>query len=147
MDGPFGQLRLSVCYHVEPNSGSPNASTACTYVSVLFLSTCCFRRSFSHFLPCLPHVDVNRLSADCDTSLRDGLSPDYPTLCAQQVNKHIKRLLSPLNEVESQREEDYSFQRVAALRASLQFVWCRHDAVSSPFSVRSQTERCHRTKA
>ena len=112
----------SMCYNMKPTSGSPNACTECTYVSVLFHSPCGFRRGFSHFLPCLPHVDVNRLSADCDTSLRDGLSPDYPTLCAQQVNKHIKRLLSPLNEVESQREEDYSFQRVAALRASLQFV-------------------------
>jgi hypothetical protein len=109
-------------YHTRPASASRNACTVCTYVSVLFLSPCGFRSGFSRFLPCLPHVDVNRLSADCDTSLRDGLSPDYPTLCAQQVNKHIKRLLSPLNEVESQREEDYSFQRVAALRASLQFV-------------------------
>jgi hypothetical protein len=49
---------------------------------------------------------MSRLSTECDTALRHGLSPDYTTLCAQQVNRHIKRLLSPLNEVESQREED-----------------------------------------
>jgi hypothetical protein len=75
---------------------------AVRFLRFLFLSFLIF---LSLFLSTL--VDVSRLSIECDTALKHGLSPDYTTLCAQQVNKHIKRLLSPLNEVESQREEDY----------------------------------------